>query len=390
MNEIFAPMLGEENIVQQGAGWLITPPTQALMAEAVKVCHSQKWSIEIRGAGSKSDWGCPLKQTDVILSTAKLDRLIDHAIGDLTVTIEGGFKFQALQTILAEANQSLGIDPPYPDRATLGGILATGESGSLRHRYNSVRDQILGIKFIRSDGEIAKAGGRVVKNVAGYDLMKLFTGSYGTLGIITEVTLRLYPLLQPHVLWLCQGEGEQIIALRSAILHSNLTPVVLDLYSPYLLESLGYEPQWGIGIEFAGISTEFQGNMLKQICNNLGVACEEMPATFNRSVGKIFENYGQCKLGVPSNLAVEIFTPIAHRYPLQIYLGSGLGLILMEDQTELNSYRQKLMNVGGFLTVLSGNFTDRFALNPATRELMLKLKQQFDPLNLLNPYRYGI
>jgi len=390
MNEAFAPIVGQENIKKMEEGWLITPPNQDSMAEVVKFCHGRQWRIGIRGAGSKFDWGHPLKNVDVILSTAKLDRLIDHAVGDLTVTIEAGFKFEALQNLLAQANQCLGIDPPYPDRATLGGIVATGDSGSLRHRYNSVRDQILGIKFIRSDGAIAKAGGRVVKNVAGYDLMKLFTGSYGTLGIITEVTFRLYPLLTPRSLWLCQGGGEQIIALRSLILHSSLTPVILDLYSPYLLQSLGYKSNWGIGVEFAGISTEFQGKMLQDMANNLGISCQQMPADFNRSVGKIFENYGRCKLGIPSSQALAIFSPISDQYPLQIHLGSGLGSILMEDHQQLNTYREKLKSLGGFLTILSSNHPDRFALNSATKELMLKIKQEFDPLNLLNPDRYGI
>lgn len=102
-------------------------------------------------------------------------------------------KFSHLQKILANSKQFLAIDPTSQESATIGGIVATADTGSLRQRYGSVRDQILGITFVRSDGKIAKAGGRVVKNVAGYDLMKLFAGSFGTLGAIAQVTFRLYP-----------------------------------------------------------------------------------------------------------------------------------------------------------------------------------------------------
>jgi glycolate oxidase FAD binding subunit len=390
MNEVFAPIVGTENVLPTEEGWLVTPPSQTQMAKVVELCHQNRWAVGIRGRGSKWDWGYPLGKVEVILSTAKLDRLIDHAVGDLTVTIEAGMKFQTIQTILAQSAQCLAIDPPYPDRATVGGIVATGDSGSLRHRYNSVRDQILGIQFIRADGEIVKAGGRVVKNVAGYDLMKLLTGSYGTLGIITAVTFRLYPLFTDSAFWLCQGDPAAISKLRSVLLQSSLTPTILDLYSPYLLGSLGYPATWGIGIEFAGISTEFQGNVLKEIAQTIGVDCQLVDTNFNRSVAAVFENYGRCKVGVPSNQALELFTPIADRYPMQIHLGSGLGLLLMQDHQHISTYRDKLTALGGFLTVLTGDYPDRYLFNPGVRELMIKLKQKFDPYHLLNPNRYGM
>ncbi len=107
--------------------------------------------------------------------------------------MQAGLKLADLQAFLAPSGQFLPLDPSYADNATIGGIIATADAGTWRQRYGGVRDLILGFSFIRHDGEIAKAGGRVVKNVAGYDMMKLFTGSYGTLGIIDQITLRLYP-----------------------------------------------------------------------------------------------------------------------------------------------------------------------------------------------------
>jgi glycolate oxidase FAD binding subunit len=122
-----------------------------------------------------------------------MQQLIEHAVGDLTVTVEAGMQFAHLQAQLAKLGQFLALDPDFPQSATMGGIVATASTGSLRQRYGSVRDQLLGINFVRADGQVASAGGRVVKNVAGYDLMKLFTGAYGTLGAISSVTFRVHP-----------------------------------------------------------------------------------------------------------------------------------------------------------------------------------------------------
>lgn len=385
MHELLAPIVGTENLQTIESKLWVTPPSQTQMAAVVKLCHDRRWQIGIVGQGSKLAWGNSLQGADLVLSTAKLHHLIDHSQGDLTITVEAGYKFAELQSFLAQYQQCLGIDPPYREHCSIGGVVATGESGSWRQRYNSVRDQILGIKFIRSDGEIVKAGGRVVKNVAGYDLMKLLTGSYGTLGIITEVCFRLYPLPSPRVFYLCQGEAEQMQKLRSVLLRSPLTPLSLDLYSPYLLQQLGYAAKWGIGIELAGVATEFASNLLTEIVNNLGIARQIIEGDFNRSVSQIFERNGRCKMGVPSAQAIEVFAQIADRYPLQIHLGSGLGLLLLADQAEVSYWRQQLTRLGGFLTE-QGRVRD--SINSQVRQMMAKIKQQFDPLNLLNPATY--
>lgn len=172
---------------------IVYPETTEQLPQVIREANSNKWRVLPCGSGSKLSWGGLVKGVDVVVSTQRLNQLIDHAVGDLTVTAEAGMKFSELQGILAKANQFLAIDPVTPS-ATLGGIVATADTGSLRQRYGSVRDQLLGITFVRADGQVAKAGGRVVKNVAGYDLMKLFTGSYGTLGVISQVTFRVYPI----------------------------------------------------------------------------------------------------------------------------------------------------------------------------------------------------
>ena len=223
---------------------LALPHTTAELAAVVTVAHQQRWRMLIAGQASKLSWGGLAQKADLIVSTQKLDRLIDHAVGDMTVTVEAGMRFADLQALLAQHRQWLPLDPTYPDQATLGGILATRDAGSLRHRYGSLRDLCLGLSFVRADGQIAKAGGRVVKNVAGYDLMKLFSGAYGTLGIAAEMTLRTYPTLSDTGTVTITGGAEQIAELTQELLQSTLTPVLLDVLGESQTEDLTLSVQF--------------------------------------------------------------------------------------------------------------------------------------------------
>jgi glycolate oxidase FAD binding subunit len=155
-----------------------------------------------RGAGTRLAWGMPPTSCDLVVDTLRLNRVLEHAAGDLVVRVQAGVGLDQLATVLAEAGQRLALDPP-PARGlamdgtaagTIGGVLATGAAGPLRLRYGTPRDLAIGITMVRADGTVASSGGKVVKNVAGYDLGKLFAGSYGTLGLIAEAAFRLHPL----------------------------------------------------------------------------------------------------------------------------------------------------------------------------------------------------
>lgn len=152
-------------------------------------------AVRVRGGGTKLDWGGLGEPVAVELETGGMARILEHNVGDLTAVLEPGVPLAEAQAAFAEDGQMLALDPPLgaKDAATVGGMVATSDSGPLRHRYGGVRDLILGISIALSDGTLAKAGSKVIKNVAGYDLAKLFTGSYGTLGLIVSVTVRLHP-----------------------------------------------------------------------------------------------------------------------------------------------------------------------------------------------------
>jgi glycolate oxidase FAD binding subunit len=172
---------------------VVEPATIEEAAAVLQTCSSRGLTIVPRGGGSKIGWGSTPERMDVILSTRRLDAVLEHAAGDLVARVQPGCRLADLQERLAPAGQMLALDPPEVN-ATVGGVVAAGASGPRRLRYGTPRDLVIGITIVLSDGTVARAGGKVVKNVAGYDLGKLFAGSFGTLGLIGELTLRLHPL----------------------------------------------------------------------------------------------------------------------------------------------------------------------------------------------------
>src|SRR6185436_4129927 len=182
---------------------LIRPSSAAEVAAALQRASEARQSIVIRGAGTKGDWGRTAGRIDAVLDMRRMNRILAHEHGDMTATIEAGASLREVNEALAVHGQMLPLDPPFADRATIGGLLATNDSGPLRHRYGTPRDLVIGIQLATTDGILSKAGGQVVKNVAGYDLGKLVTGSFGSLAAIVSATFKLSPLpAASKTLWL--------------------------------------------------------------------------------------------------------------------------------------------------------------------------------------------
>jgi glycolate oxidase FAD binding subunit len=168
-------------------------PANLAEARDVLLDNGRARGVLFRGAGTKLDWGTPPHPVDVIVETAGLDRLVAHNAADATATVQAGMPLARLQAELARTGQWLAIDPPHPD-ATVGGVFAANDSGPRRLRYGSMRDLVIGMTMVTSDGAVARSGGQVIKNVAGYDLAKLLCGSLGTLALVAELVVRLHPL----------------------------------------------------------------------------------------------------------------------------------------------------------------------------------------------------
>ncbi|HTL88821.1 MAG TPA: FAD-binding oxidoreductase, partial [Leptolyngbya sp.] len=232
----------------------VSPSSIAELSAIVACADRNQWRILPCGHASKLHWGGTVDPVTLVISTERINQLIEHAEGDLTVTAEAGISFAEMQSTVGKVGQFCAIDPILSDRATLGGIIATADTGSLRHRYHSIRDMLLGITFVRSDGEIVKAGGRVVKNVAGYDLMKLLTGSYGTLGILAQATLRVYPIPPVSRSILLTGDPTSLAQAAQTLLSSALTPVSIDLISSSITELLDLPKSLGLIVRFQSIA----------------------------------------------------------------------------------------------------------------------------------------
>lgn len=208
------------------------PQTMEEAAAALAAATADGHRVRIVGAGTKLGWGRPGVRADVELHTTGLDRIVEHNAGDMTATVQAGVPLATAQRAFAAAGQMLAIDPPLgaagPGAAgpTIGGVVATGDCGPLRHRYGSPRDLVVGMTVALSDGTIARTGGKVIKNVAGYDLAKLFSGSFGTLGLILSVNVRLHPLLAPSVTAL--GATGDPAALTAAAMRLAAAPLEFE------------------------------------------------------------------------------------------------------------------------------------------------------------------
>lgn len=392
----------------------VSPHTQAELFDWMQG-RQPGWRILPAGSGSKLHWGGLIEpQHLVLVSTEHLNQIQAHAAADLTITVEAGLPLAHLQAVLDQSQQFWPVNPLYSDQATVGGIIASGCSGSWRHRYGGVRDLVLGITWARADGQRVQAGGRVVKNVAGYDLMKLFTGSYGSLGILTEVTLRLYPCPQHREIWVIRGERSGVEALRQELLSSTLTPVGFDLISANLADSLlGQGRGPGLMLRFHGLPdavaaqvTRLQSLIQTQSLQVFPLAQTE--AEIDQQLDQSLRSVPGVlvKIGVPPSRISWALEQIEERSPTPVvYLqASGVGYwrgAISSDEpgpgltmTQLLELRSVLQEQGGYLSVLEAPrewkqtlpiWGDRASLEPLQR----RLQQQFDPEGCLSPGRMG-
>ena len=217
--------------------YVAAPASTSEAAAVLRAAAELGLTVLPRGSGSRMHLGAAPSTCDLIVDTRRLNQVIEHAAGDLVVTAQAGVRLDDLAEVLAAADQRLALDPP--STGTIGGLIATGAAGPLRYRYGTPRDLLIGITIVRADGTVAKSGGKVVKNVAGYDLGKLFAGSHGTLGLITQATFRLHPKPETST-WItveCASpeEAAETVAVMGG---SPLAPAAIELDWPSAAESI--------------------------------------------------------------------------------------------------------------------------------------------------------
>ena len=219
------------------ASGTVSPTSIEEISEIMKSAHAEGRSAQPAGAMTWLN-----SSADIILDTSRLNQIIEHEPADLIAIAQAGVKLADFNAKLAENGQWLPLDPPDDGRATLGGVVATGIGGPQQFGYGRPRGSVIGMKVVLADGSVIKAGGRVVKNVAGYDLCKLFTGSFGTLGVIAEINFKLRPLPAREATIVVTAEKTDLVSSARAVLDSRLFPVAAEIISPLLASRLGIAP----------------------------------------------------------------------------------------------------------------------------------------------------
>ena len=244
-----------------------SPSSIEAAAEALRGLNEGAQKVRFIGGGTKSSWGNPIDEIDVKMNTGGLDRIVEHNAGDLTVVVEAGLPVGTLRSTVERKGQMFALDPFDPGGATVGGVVAAGDSGPLRHRYGPIRDLVLGVTVVLADGRIAKSGGKVIKNVAGYDLGKLFSGSMGTLGLIARVALRLHPK-PPRTVTLVASTASPEALQAGALAIAAL---------PLEMESLDVSWSGGVGAvlaRFGGAAPEGRGATAREGLADIDVDVE--------------------------------------------------------------------------------------------------------------------
>jgi len=347
---------------------VVEPADERQVASVLRCANQAGLAVIQRGGGTKLDWGNPPRSADVVLSLARMNRVLEHAWADLTVTVEAGCTIAELQRALAEHGQRLAIDPLWTERATVGGILSTNDSGALRLAFGALRDLIIGVTLALADGTIASSGGKVVKNVAGYDLPKLATGSLGTLGVITRAVFRLHPLPRnSRTLSIAVKDATEMQRVILAVLDAQLAPAAVQARNgnvDILLEGT-----------LDGIAA--QESAIKEF----GAVQENSPDVW-KARQQLWSDQPVVKFTtLPSRIAAA-----AARFSRYVIQATGIGYAHFEG--DVQTLRAALEQDGGSLVILGRTKLDAWGSPGDALPLMRAVKDQFDPKGTLNPGRF--
>ena len=385
--------------------YVVQPGTVEEAAAVLSLAQSRQWAVSSRGSGSNLVLGNIPTGLDLILDSSRLNRVLEYNPGDLVVKVQSGMRLSDLQSVLAGSNQMLALDPPEDD-GTLGGIIATNASGPRRYRYGTVRDLLIGITFVLPGGAIAKAGGKVVKNVAGYDMGKLFTGSLGTLGFIAEATFRLHPSPANTAAVLVDTDSPEAVG-RSVqeLLHSSLTPIAIEV------DWVGKRFQ--LAAVFEGDETPVNAQTVQagaMLSNGASARVETGPAGERLLQGMRRKPWSGGQVGIqvsvpvsqlPGLLASVLELNTTRETIHRVCGRAGTGVfclaLTVRDATAtvrtIETLRRLVASREGFAVVVQAppevkNEIDVWGPTGDAWPLMRRVKAEFDPQNIMNPGRY--
>jgi glycolate oxidase FAD binding subunit len=377
---------------------VVKPGSEKELASVLRLADEAGLAVIPCGSGTKLSWGNSPTRADLLLSTARLDKIIEHVWADLTATVEAGCTIQKLQDALSQHGQRLALDALWPERATIGGVLSTNDSGALRLRFGSLRDLVIGMTIALPDGTLASSGGKVVKNVAGYDLPKLMTGALGTLGVVTRAVFRLHPLPKiARTFSVSAGNLEATQQALDAVQNSKLAHTAMQVRA-----ADDEAPETDVLFEGTAAGLAAQETHLKKV---LELVAEIPPTVWNarQELWLASDSAAIVKFSVlPAEIANGVATVrrVAAHHQIRwkaVVQATGLGWLRLDGSPDrlhaaMQELRAELERAGGSLIVLHrpagialldawGNAGDAWPL-------MRAVKQQFDPNGTLNPGRF--
>lgn len=396
------------------------PDSIEQVAEALRSASEQKTTVTPVGEGGFLHIGAVPRRYDLALSLQKLNRIVDYQPTDMTVTVEAGMPLACLQALLGENRQWLPLDPPCPDRVTIGGLIAANLSGPSRFSQGTVRDFLLGLRIVTADGTVIKGGGRVVKNVAGYDVPKLYCGSFGTLGVIIEATFKVRPYPEQQILYACAfPSAEAAMDKVLALLSTELQPFFVELtnFNP-LPNNEGTTHTNHLFIAFAGFDEEvtYQGTRLRELLGEHGGALQEVSAWQDQVVANALRDFplaGEALLRCKASVLPSEVASFYHKaeeeaglrgLALQLMSHAGSGIIYARVSHAGEITQEKVLSFVDWLRILAKQLGGSLVIeqiDPALKDrvdvwghvgnsfpLMKRLKETLDPQGILNPGRF--
>ncbi|MGC1461293.1 MAG: FAD-binding oxidoreductase [Terracidiphilus sp.] len=392
-----ASIAGAEHAHLSGETVSVAPADAHQIAEVLRFADANGLAVTSCGGGTKQGWGNPVA-AGIRLELRRMNTLREHPWQDMTCTVEAGCTWATMQAELARHGQMVALDPLWPDRATVGGVVATNDSGALRLKYGGLRDLIIGMTIVLADGTIAKSGGKVVKNVAGYDLHKLMTGGFGTLGVIAEVNFRLHPAETCSRTWTAVAPDAATFEepLR-ALLDSQITPSAVQLRVA--------ERECALDVRIAALAEcmDQHAGSLKKIFGPIEL--NETSEDVWRARQVLFDMEGAILLKaslLPAEVcrvSAELQQTAASDVKITVVAqANGLMTLALKSPPEsaitlIEHLRWRSSRGGGSVValqlphVLRGGL-DVWGCDSNALPLMREIKRRFDPNRILNPGRF--
>ena len=395
--------------------WVIRPAALEQVSRVLALAWDAGLAVVPRGSGAALELGAPPARLDIVLDLRGLDQVIEYNPDDLTISVQAGVTAGALAARLAPHHQLLPLDPAGAARRTLGGLAATNASGPLRARYGTLRDLVLGVRFIQADGVVTWGGAKVVKSVSGYDVPKLLVGALGTLGVLGELTLRLHPMPPAEATWLASfRELAGVQAFVARLLDSSVQPNRVELLNDAALETCGVGPAAAgvaVSIGTAEAAVRAQGETVALLARAAGGALTRLGDGFWAAYPRAMAPDGGVLLQV-GTLATEVATTAAE-IEGAVAAGGGGGRAAVTGCCPLGSLRAWLPGddvravgtivarlralvapIGGRVVIRRAPAAVRAAVDPwgpvdpGEWALMRGLKAEFDAKRVLNPGRF--